>query len=53
MANVRWSGKPYKHELVVLVKFNLDGKICYVKTFYDTKHIDGHVDENKAQEIKA
>ena len=38
-------GKPFEHEAMGIVKFDLDGKICYLKAFYDTKHVEEHAQD--------
>lgn len=47
MSAVFPAGKKWSHEFVYIVRFNLDGKITKIRAYYDTAHLNDHVEEHK------
>ncbi|KAL8824324.1 MAG: hypothetical protein Q9191_005132 [Dirinaria sp. TL-2023a] len=47
-AKAKSEGKKWNHEFVYIVRFDLDGKITKIRAYYDTAHINDHVETHKA-----
>ncbi|MCJ1377272.1 hypothetical protein MMC17_000364 [Xylographa soralifera] len=43
------AGKPFVHEYVYMLRYNSERKITQMKGFFDSQHINSHVEENEGK----
>ncbi|MCJ1397114.1 hypothetical protein MMC11_000306 [Xylographa trunciseda] len=43
------AGKPFVHEYVFMLRYNLEGKITQMKGYFDSQHVNSHVEENEGK----
>lgn len=41
------SGKKWDHDFVYVMRFNLDGKITKIRAYFDTAHVNTHLEANR------
>ncbi|MCJ1227647.1 hypothetical protein MMC12_004303 [Toensbergia leucococca] len=44
------SGKKWEHEFVYVMRFNLDGKISKIRAYFDTAHVNTHIEAHKQKQ---